>query len=80
MSRISIPSTGPPLADEHLAILFSAKAVGRGGVVRRQRDWVDDNIGRERLIADVRRRGFGLIEVGAQYVVICAEKPMRVLV
>ena len=80
MSRIPFPSTGPPLAEQHLADLFAAKAVGRGGVVRRQRDWVDDNIGRERLIEDVRRRGFGLIEVGAQYVVICAEKPMRVLV
>ena len=51
--------------------IFSAKALGKGGVVRRAIRDVDREIGREVFIEEVRRRGFHLVEVGGQYVVIC---------
>jgi len=60
-----------PFADHHVAELFSAKAVARGGVVRRNRAWADREIGRGRLIAEVRSRGFHMIACGPQYVIIC---------
>lgn len=51
--------------------MFSAKAVHTGGVIRRSVATVEREIGRERLIEEVDRRGFHLIECGGQMVVIC---------
>ena len=69
-----------PFADEKLEALFSAKAVERGGVVRRCRKWVEAEIGRDRLIREVEERGFRMWEVGGQYVVFCSRVPARRLV
>lgn len=63
--------------DRWVAQVFSAKAVGRGGMVRRNRDWVESEIGRDRFIDECKRRGFGLLEVGGQYVVICSRGSIR---
>ncbi len=60
--------------------IFSAKSVEKGGVVRRSTAWVDHEIGRERFIAEVRSRGFHLIEGGRQFVVICNPAPTRLIV
>ena len=60
--------------------IFSAKSVEKGGVVRRSTAWVDHEIGRERFIAEVRSRGFHLIEGGGQFVVICNPAPIRLIV
>ncbi|WP_373355830.1 N-(5'-phosphoribosyl)anthranilate isomerase [Pseudoroseicyclus sp. CXY001] len=60
--------------------LFSAKAVERGGVVRRSVLDVEREIGRERLKAAVLARGFHLVECGGQFIVICNQGHMRVLV
>ena len=51
--------------------VFSAKAVSAGGVVRRSRAWVDREIGFERFLAEVRARGFHLLQCGPQLIVIC---------
>lgn len=51
--------------------VFSAKAVARGGVIRRSIKWVDREIGRARFFDHVRRRGFHLIRTADQYIVIC---------
>ena len=51
--------------------VFSAKAVARGGVVRRSVRDVEREVGRARFIAEVRRRGFHLVECGGQFIVIC---------
>ncbi|MEL7116793.1 MAG: N-(5'-phosphoribosyl)anthranilate isomerase [Pseudomonadota bacterium] len=56
---------------------FAAKAVQRGGVVRRSVAWVEHEIGRERFIAEVRDRGFALLEAGGQFIVICSRGPIR---
>ncbi len=57
--------------DSWIAEVFSAKAVSNGGVIRRSRAWVEREIGRDRFIAEVRSRGFHLLETGHQLIVIC---------
>ncbi len=67
-------TTNPELWLEQV---FSAKAVLSGGVVRRNRNWVEAEIGLDRFESAVRSRGFHLIEAGTQLVVICHSGPVR---
>jgi hypothetical protein len=53
------------------AEVFSAKSVARGGVIRSDLRWIDREIGRDRFIAELRARGFHLVETGGQRIVIC---------
>ncbi|MCR9152131.1 MAG: hypothetical protein NXH83_18350 [Rhodobacteraceae bacterium] len=46
--------------------------------MRRSLRDVEREIGREALELEVRRRGFHLIEVGGQFVIICCRDQMRV--
>lgn len=57
--------------DSWIRQIFSAKAVERGAVVRRSVAIVEREIGRKRLISEVDRRGYHLIECGGQFVIIC---------
>jgi len=66
--------------EDWIAQVFSARAVSRGGVIRRSTAWVDREIGRARFIAEVSSRGFHLLEGGGQFVVICNPAPYRVIV
>ena len=59
--------------------VFSAKAVARGGVIRRDLRWIDREVGRERFMSEVRQRGFHLIEPGDQWVAICHSGFFRVI-
>ena len=61
----------PTLADVWIDQMFSAKAVAQGGVIRRNRNWVAREIGRERFFREVEARGFHLLETGEQLVVVC---------
>jgi hypothetical protein len=69
----------PLLAQAWLDDLFAAKAVGKGGIVRRAVRDVEREIGRNPFIAEVRRRGFHLIECGGQFIVICNTGQMQVI-
>jgi hypothetical protein len=69
----------PLLAQAWLDDLFAAKAVGKGGIVRRAVRDVEREIGRNPFIAEVRRRGFYLIECGGQFIVICNTGQMQVI-
>lgn len=71
--------TNPLNAQVWLDDLFSAKAVGKGGIVRRAVRDVDREIGRPAFIAEVRRRGFHLIECGGQFIVICNPGQMQII-
>ena len=71
--------TNPLNAQVWLDDLFSAKAVEKGGVVRRAIRDVEREIGRSTLVAEVRRRGFHLIECGGQFIVICNVGHMQVI-
>ena len=62
-----------------IAQIFSAKAVGRGGVIRRSVVTVEREIGRDRFLKEIDRRGFHVIECGGQFVVICNSGRIRLL-
>ncbi len=62
-----------------IRLVFAAKAVKKGGVVRRSVAWVEREIGRDRFVREVRRRGFHMLECGGQFVVICNSAGLRVV-
>ncbi|WP_417206323.1 N-(5'-phosphoribosyl)anthranilate isomerase [Antarctobacter sp.] len=70
----------PRYPDRWLDQVFSAQAVAKRGVIRRSVVWVEHEIGRDRFIAEVRLRGFHLLEGGGQFIVICCRGPVRKLV
>lgn len=59
--------------------LFAAKAVQKGGIIRRKIADVDRQIGRDTLLAEVERRGFHAILCGRQFVIICNSGRLQVL-
>ncbi len=65
--------------DGWIAEIFAAKAVARGGVIRRDLRWIDREIGRDRFVAEVIKRGFHLVETGGQWIVICNRGFFRVI-
>jgi hypothetical protein len=64
-------------ADQWIAEIFAAKAVANGGVIRRNRAWVENEIGRDRFMDEVRTRGFHLLETGHQLIVVCHKGAIR---
>lgn len=72
--------SGPsyPLREHWLRAIFSAKAA-KGGVVRRSVVWVEAEIGTDALVAEVRRRGFRMIETGGQYIILCHHGAIRMV-
>ncbi len=69
IQRFSWPQTTAP--SDWCDQIFDAKSVSRGGIVRRAVRDVEREIGRDRLIAEVRARGFHLVECGGQFLIIC---------
>ncbi len=69
----------PPDRDRWLREIFSAQAVRRGGVVRRSVRWVEQEIGTDALVSEVRRRGFHMLEAGGQYLIICNPGQFRII-
>ncbi|WP_246020426.1 N-(5'-phosphoribosyl)anthranilate isomerase [Aliigemmobacter aestuarii] len=70
-----LPRGGP---DRWIALIFAAKSAN-GGVIRRNRFWVEKEVGLERFELEVRRRGFHMLEAGNQLIVICHNGPVRFL-
>ncbi len=78
---MSSHQTFPPVhhdPDTWIRLIFSAQAA-KGGVVRRSIAWVDREVGRERFLDEVRRRGFHLLASSNQFIVICNRDPVQVL-
>ena len=65
--------------DPWIAQLFQSQAAQRGSVIRRSRYWVEREVGRTGFEAEIKRRGFHLIEAGDQFIVVCNDKPIRLL-
>lgn len=63
--------------DHWIEQVFAAKAVTKGGIVRRAVPWVEREIGRERFFHEVHRRGFHLLECAGQFIIICSDAPVR---
>lgn len=66
-------------ADNWLRLMFSAKAAD-GHVIRRNIDWIDREVGRDRLFAEVRQRGFHLLQTADQFIVVCHSGPIHLLI
>ena len=64
--------------DAWINLVFSAKAA-HGGVVRRAVGWVATEVGHDRFIAEVRRRGYHLLVTQTQYIIVCNSGPVRML-
>ncbi|WP_298432846.1 N-(5'-phosphoribosyl)anthranilate isomerase [uncultured Jannaschia sp.] len=81
--RPAIPPPRPAFpattAAPWLAKLFGSRSAQSGGVVRRSTAWVEREVGRAAFVAEVRRRGFHLLETGGQFVVICHRGSLRVV-
>ena len=64
--------------DAWIRLIFSAQAAN-GGVVRRSIAWVDREVGRDRFIGEVRRRGFHLLTTSNQFIVVCNTGPVTLM-
>lgn len=60
--------------------IFRAEEAHTGGVVRREKKWVEHFKAFDALKCAVAARGWHLIELTDQYVVICDPSPMRIIV
>ena len=72
---MSLPSYLTP--DRFLADLFAAKAARQGGVIRRKRRDIERFIGLDPFLADMRRRGFSVVENAGHLVIFCNREPLR---
>jgi hypothetical protein len=62
---------------QFLAELFSSRAAATGAVIRRNARDIDRFVGREAFLAEMRRRGFSVVENAGQLVVFCNREPIR---
>jgi hypothetical protein len=70
-----------PLPPElFFARFFASQAARDGAVIRRKIRDVENMIGRQVFLAEMRRRGFPVIENAGQFVVFCNREPMHRLV
>ena len=60
--------------------VFSAKAVGRGEVIRRSLRDIERYAGLSRFLTEVEQRGFRAVENNGQVVVFCNRETVRRLV
>lgn len=64
--------------DAWIRLIFAAKAAD-GHVIRRNIHWIDREVGRDRFIAEVRQRGFHLMQTADQFIVVCHSGPVHLL-
>jgi hypothetical protein len=62
---------------QFLAELFSSRAAATGAVIRRNVRDIDCFVGREAFLAEMRRRGFSVVENAGQMVIFCNREPIR---
>ncbi|MFZ1470363.1 MAG: N-(5'-phosphoribosyl)anthranilate isomerase [Paracoccaceae bacterium] len=64
-------------AAQWISHLFSSQAAREGGVIRRKVRDVERYVGRDAFLADMRRRGFPVVENAGQFVIFCNQEPLR---
>ena len=67
----------PVSPQQFLAELFSSRAAATGAVIRRNTRDIDRFVGREAFLAEMRRRGFSVVENAGQMVIFCNREPIR---
>lgn len=68
-----------PPNDTWIAQMFATQAARKGAVVRRSQAWAHREVGRDVFEAEVKRRGYHLIETADQFIVVCHNGPIRIL-
>jgi hypothetical protein len=63
-----------------VARMFSPCSIEPGGLIRHSVSEVEDKIGRRRLEAEVRERGYRLVEAGEHFIILCDRPPLRIIV
>lgn len=71
MNQMRPPLTRLSDPESWIAQIFATRAASSGAVIRRSTRWVEREVGRDRFIAEVRSRGWHMIESGGQFVVLC---------
>jgi hypothetical protein len=66
-------------SDAWIKQIFQAKAAKTGGIVRRQITSVAQFASSAALEAEVKARGFHMVETGAQYVIFCHTGNFRMI-
>lgn len=81
MKHIPLTAPLPPRSDaaRWLAQMFASRAAAQGAVVRRSVADVERLVGREAFLAEIDRRGFGLVENAGQFVILCNREPVRIM-
>ena len=75
MRQLAIHTT----PESWIAEVFSAQAVLKGGVIRRNVHWIAREIGLARFVDEVQARGFHLFETGDQWIVVCHCGGVRII-
>ena len=60
-----------------IAQLFASQAAREGAVIRRKIRDVERCVGRDGFLAEMRRRGFSVVENAGQFVILCNREPIR---
>lgn len=66
--------------DRWMSHIFSARSAREGGVVRRRSRDIERFVGREAFLAEMRRRGFQVIENSGHVLIFCNRDPIRRLI
>lgn len=67
----------PYTTEGWISHLFNSQAARDGGVIRRQVRDVERYVGRDVFLAEIRRRGFTVLENAGQFIIICNQEPIR---
>lgn len=67
----------PLSPDAWLLHLFQSQAACEGGVIRRKVRDVERYVGRDAFLAEMKRRGYPVVENAGQFVIFCNQEPIR---
>lgn len=65
--------------EQWMAGVFSSHSARDGRVLRRKLDHIDRYVGRDRFVAELRRRGYHAVENSGQMIIFCNNEPVRVV-
>jgi len=60
-------------------IMFESETAKKGGVIRRKVSDINKYASVQLLVAEVKRRGFPMLETGGWFVIFCNSQPYKVI-
>ncbi|SEK30945.1 N-(5'-phosphoribosyl)anthranilate isomerase [Roseovarius nanhaiticus] len=74
---MNTPITMTP--EQWMQSLFGAQSAQGGSVLRRKLDHIDRYVGRDRFVAELKRRGYHAVTNAGQMIIFCNNEPMRIV-